>query len=149
MTGGRSCCILHDVTKRLFASTFGGSKFARIDFFIQRPRGWLLVECDEMQHCTYSQSDECQRMTAIWKYHRQRFPDDRLHIVRFNPNAYKEGGVVKKPSEEERMTCIRACLSYVPEKPFVVTYMFYRLVEGVPAITLDPAYTLREYARSA
>ena len=87
-------------------------------------------------------------MTAIWEYYRQRFPDDRLHIVRYNSHAYKQDGVIKKPSDQERMTRIQACLSYVPESPFVVTYIFYRLVGGVPAVTLDPAYTLREYARS-
>ena len=130
------------------ASTFGGRKSGRIDFFIQMPWGWLLVECDELQHCMYSISDECRRMTAIWEYYRQRFPDDRLHIVRYNSHAYKQDGVIKKPSDQERMTRIQACLSYVPESPFVVTYIFYRQVGGVPAVTLDPAYTLREYARS-
>ena len=131
------------------ASTFGGRKSARIDFFMQMPWGWLLIECDEMQHCTYNISEECLRMTAIWEYHRQRFPSDRLHILRYNSNNYKEDGVVKKPSEQERLTRIQACLEYVPESDFVITYLFYRLAEGVPAVTLDPEYSLREYVRTA
>ena len=131
------------------AATFGGRSFARIDFLIQMAWGWLLVECDEMQHCMYSISDECRRMAAIREYHRQRFPDDCLHILRYNSHNYKQDGVVKKPSEQERMARVQACLSYVPESDFVITYLFYRLAEGVPAVTLHPEFSLREYVRTA
>ena len=128
--------------------TFGGRKFARIDFLIPMPWGWLLVECDEMQHCMYNISDECRRMTAIREYHRQRFNNDRLHILRYNSHNFKQDGIVKRPSADERTSSIRACLSYVPESDFVITYLFYRLVDSVPAVTLDPNFTLRDFVRT-
>ena len=68
--------------------------------------------------------------------------------MRYNPHAYKQDGIVKKPSADERMSSIRACLSYVPESDFVITYLFYRLVDSVPAVTLDPGFSLRDFVRT-
>ncbi len=129
------------------AATFGGRKFARIDFFISRPWGWLLSECDELQHSSYGIADECQRMRAIWAYHRERYPTERLHIVRYSPNPYKQDGVVRKPTEEERTASIKESLAYIPETDFVITYLFYRSAGNRPAITRDPQYTLQKYVR--
>ena len=129
------------------APTFGGRKSARVDFYIPMPWGWLLVECDEMQHCMYRIADENRRMMAIREYHRERFPNDRLHIVRYNSHAYKQDGEIKKPSQQERYLSIEACISYVPED-FTITYLYYRLANGQPAITLDPDFSLRDYVRA-
>ena len=106
-----------------------------------------MVECDDMQHCMYSIADECRRMMAIREDHREHFPNDRLHIVRYNSHAYKQDGVMKKPSEQERKSSIGACISYVPED-FTITYLYYRLANGQPAITLDPDFSLRDYVRT-
>ena len=128
--------------------TFASRKFARIDFHIIRPWGWLLFEVDEMAHCTYNVSDECIRMHAIWQYLKARHPGMRLHIIRYNSHSYKEDGTVIKPSPEQRIASITESLSYVPETDFVITYLYYRRAGGRPAITLDPEYTLQDYVRT-
>ena len=130
-------------------ATFGGRKFARVDFFIPMSWGWLLFECDELQHSCYTIAHECQRMQAIWAYHRERYPDKKLHIVRYNSHAFKQDGVVRKPTDEERKTSIDASLAYIPDKAFVITYLYYRSAGDQPAITLDPEYTLKEHVRGA
>ena len=128
--------------------TFAGRKSARIDFQISMPWGWLLFEVDEMAHCTYSITNECRRMAAVWNYLRQRSPRLRLHIVRYNSHAYRQDGVTVKPIQEERVESIKESLAYVPESDFVITYLYYRSAGDRPAITLDPEYTLQEHVRT-
>ena len=54
---------------------------------------------------------------------------------------------MKKPSQQERMSSLEACISYVPEA-FTITYLFYRVAHGQPAITWDPDFSLRDYVRT-
>jgi hypothetical protein len=128
--------------------TFEGRKSARIDFYIPRFWGFILFECDEMQHSSYNVAHECQRMEALWRYHSQRFPGAQLHIVRYNSHAYKQDGTIRKPTECERISSIRACLAYVPESAFVITYVYYRSAGDSPAIALHPDFTLQKYVRT-
>ena len=128
-------------------ATYAGRKFARIDFYIEMAWGDLYVECDEAQHQVIAIGDECKRMAAIWWHHRQCKPDRRLHIVRFNPTAYKEDGRIERATEDEQKESLLQALAYVPEAPFTISYLFYRVVNGQPAVTLDTDYTLREYVR--
>ena len=127
--------------------TFGSRKSARIDFQISMSWGWLLFEVDEMAHSKYSISDECKRMAAIATYVRQKGLS--VHIVRYNSHAFRQDGVVRKPTQEERLASIKESLAYVPETDFVITYLYYRLSDGRPTITLDPEYTLQPYVRTA
>ena len=129
--------------------TFQNRKSARIDFCIPMPWGALLFECDEMQHGSYKVANECQRMRALWDYHQHHYPAMSLHIIRYNPNVYKQDGCIKKPSQAERTASIKACLQFVPESPqFVISYLFYRsATDGRPAIMEHPEYTLQKYVR--
>ena len=127
--------------------TFAGRRSARVDFVISMPFGYILFECDEFQHSAYSISNECQRMEALWGYHRLRYPDACLHIIRYNSHAYKEGGEIKKPTQQERAASIQECLAYVPADKFVITYLYYRTEHGRVAITTHPDYTLQQYVR--
>ena len=128
--------------------TFGSRTSARIDFHINMPWGWLLFEVDEMAHNKYSISEECMRMAAIANHLKQNSPGMKLHIVRYNSHAFKQDGVVCKPSQEERVESIKANLAYVPDSDFVITYLFYRSANGRPAVTLDAEYTLQHYVRT-
>jgi hypothetical protein len=106
-----------------------------------------LFEVDEMQHSSYRILHECQRMEALRRYHDQRYPAVALHIVRYNPQAYKQDGEVKKPTLQERTARIQECLEYVPESRFVISYVYYRTNSGRLAISDHPEYTLQQYAR--
>ena len=129
-------------------ATFDGRKSARIDFYIPMSWGFLLFECDEMQHSSYNVLHECQRMEAIRNFHDQRYSDSSLHLVRYNSHAYKQDGEVKKPTQQDRIATIHECLEYVPERRFVITYVYYRAEQGRVAIAAHPEYTLQQYVRT-
>ena len=128
-------------------ATFGGRKSARVDFYIPMPWGALLFECDEMQHSCYNVLHECKRMESIRDFYVRRFPDCLLHIVRYNSHAYKQDGLVRKPTHEERTATIKECLAYVPTVAFVITYVYYRAQHGCAVIATHPEYTLQQYVR--
>ena len=88
------------------------------------------------------------RMAAIANHLKQNSPGMRLHIIRYNSHAFKQDGVVRKPTQEERVASIKESLAYVPETDFVIAYLYYRGSGGRPAITLDPQYTLQKYVRA-
>ena len=113
------------------------------------PWGWLMFEEEKWAHSKYSIPDECMRMEAIANHLRQSAPGLRLHIVRYNSHAYRQNGVIVKPTQEERVAAIKETLQYIPDADFVITYICYRSSDGRPAITLDPNYTLQEYVRTA
>ena len=127
--------------------TFAARRFARIDFYIQTRWGFLLFEVDEMQHTGYRMLHEMQRMQALRDFHQQRYPDLYIHIVRYNSHTYKQGGEIKRPTLEDRAAKIRECLEYVPEEPFVISYVFYRTNCGRLAISEHPEFTLQQYTR--
>ena len=127
--------------------TFAERKFARVDFHIEKPWGWLLWEVDETSHCGYRVSDECRRMDSIWGYFREHHPGMRLHVVRYNSHAYKQDGVIIRPTHEERAAAIEECLAHVPKSPFVITYLYYRSIGQRVAVTLDSGYTLQDHVR--
>ena len=129
------------------ANTFAGRKSARIDFYIQMRWGFLLFEVDEMQHSSYRVLHEMQRMVALRDFHFERYPHLRVHIVRYNSHPWKQNGEVKKPTEEERASQIRACLEYVPEEPFEISYVFYRTKCERLAISDHPEFTLQQFTR--
>ena len=87
-------------------------------------------------------------MAAIADYLRQTAPELSLHIARYNSHAFRQDGVVCKPTQEERVASIKESLAYVPEADFVITYLYYRSSGGRPAITMDPEYTLQNYVRT-
>ena len=96
-------------------NTFAARKSAMIDFYIQRPWGFLLFEVDEFQHSGYRVLHEMQRMQALRDFHLQRYPDLYIHIVRYNCHAYKQGGEIKRPTLEDRASKIRECLRFPPQ----------------------------------
>ena len=128
-------------------NTFAARKSARIDFYIQRPWGFLFFEVDEMQHTGYPVLHEMRRMEALRDFHFQHFPGMRVHIVRYNTHPWKQDGEVKKPTHQERASKIRECLEYVPEQRFVISYIFYRTHCGRLAISDHPDFLLRESIR--
>ena len=122
-------------------------KYARLDFLIDVPFGWIILEVDERQHFQYQVSSECQRMALIFSEFSRRCQGS-LHIIRFNPDAYKgKDGRVIKSTQEERTEAIRKAIDHVPQAQFMITYLFYRSSDGWPEITSHPDYTLRQHVR--
>ena len=135
---------------REFSISFSGCarKYARLDFLMEVPFGWVILEVDERQHSQYAVSYECQRMALIFAEFSKRC-NGNLHIIRYNPDAYKEHGLVVKPTQEERAEEIRRAIEHVPEARFTITYLFYRLTNGWPEIASHADYTLQTSTRCA
>ena len=136
---------------REFSISFSGQarKYARLDFLLEVGFGWVIFEVDERQHSQYEVSYECQRMALVFAEFIKRCEGKKLHIIRYNPDPYKDShGLVVKPTPEEREGEIRRAIQYVPEEArFTITYLFYRLRDGLPEITYDAEYSLREHVR--
>ncbi len=130
-----------------FQNVDANKKSARIDFCLPMSYGLCLLEVDELQHSNRGVDDECVRMARIWSEFARR-NIGRIHVIRYNPNAWKQNGYVIKPTAEERHDRLKESLLFEPKSDFVITYLFYRLADDVPAITLSPDYTLREHVRS-
>ena len=136
---------------REFNIPFSGEarKYARLDFLLEVGFGWVIFEVYERQQSQYEVSYECQRMALVFAEFIKRCEGKKLHIIRYNPDPYKDShGLVVKPTPEEREGEIRRAIQYVPEEArFTITYLFYRLRDGLPEITYDAEYSLREHVR--
>ena len=124
----------------------GPRKAARVDFKIEMPWGWLVLEVDEMQHSQYPVSYECSRMAAIYTEFAREHEASRLHIVRYNPDPWRQGCAIVKPSSEERANMLRAALEFVPDTNFAITFLYYRGGgDSLPDIVDHPDFALKEH----
>jgi hypothetical protein len=122
-------------------------KYARLDFLLRKSWGWIAFEVDEHMHSGYGIAYECERMALIFKEF-AKCNQGSLHIVRFNPDPYKEkNGILVKPSETERVETIRCAIEHVPEARLEITYLYYRMLNGMPEVAYQPDYTLRDHIR--
>ncbi len=135
--------------QREFTIAFRGCtrKYARVDFLIPKPFGWLIFEVDERMHSQYSLQYECQRMLLIFSDFSRRYPQGRLHIIRYCPDPFKDNGFVVKASLQERMNAIRAAVEHDPQDRFTISYLFYRSENGWPVVVNHADYTLRDHVR--
>ena len=132
-----------EFTVRILA---GPRKRARLDFKLDMPWGWLVFEVDEMQHSQYPVGYECFRMTAIYsEFSRQMQGRHCLHIVRYNPDPWRQGDGIIRPSCDERKKMICAALAFVPDTRFAITYLFYRGQGEFPDIIEHPEFSLKQH----
>ncbi len=120
-------------------------KFVRLDFLIPAHFGWICFEVDERQHRDRDIGYECSRMLAIRDQLVRRHPHARVSFVRYNPDPYKQGDQIVRPSGDEREAQIRDALAYSPAGSMTVTYLFYAMCNGWPAIAQSADYSLKEY----
>lgn len=135
--------------RREFTISFRQSarRFARIDFFIEKPFGWIVFEVDERQHSQYKVDYECQRMASIFQGFKNRC-NGNLHVIRYNPDPYKtKDGKIVKAHPEERTRAILEAIRHEPQVPLTITYLFYRSGDDGPEIALHPDYSLRQHVR--
>ena len=65
----------------------------------------------------------------------------KFHFIRWNPDAYAEGGVVQKNLLKDRLAALLQAIDRTPEKQYSVTYLFYSRTDSpFPAICMDPEY---------
>ena len=130
---------------REFTISFTGyaRRCARVDFLLTTYWGWTVLEVDERSHAQYSIKHECNRMEMIFGEFAKRHPGSRLHIIRFNPDAYKHNGmIIKPPTREAQEQALRHALEFVPFQPLTISYLFYRRGSGgTPEVTQHSDYS--------
>jgi len=114
---------------------------ARVDFVIYRSWGTVLLEVDESQHAHYGVSCEAARMLNVFAEQMKQGRAGKFHFVRFNPDAYAEGGAPQKTLLKDRLAALLRTLEQEPAKQYSVTYLYYtRSDSPLPDACLDPEY---------
>ena len=75
----------------------------------------------------------------------------KVHIVRFNPDAFLLNGVRQKLPLKERVDAVVAVLEVEPVKQYAITYLYYNCSGTLPDVCLSAAYpaSLREIVLDA
>ncbi len=118
-------------------------KFARLDFVLEMPSKRVVLEVDEFQHKkeSYNVSCDASRMTDVMSALACEGNERPTMWIRFNPDAYTVDGVPVRTRRKDRLKSLCALLRDAPSRPLQIVYCFYDTVGGVPAITLDNAYS--------
>ena len=102
--------------QRVVFSTEGRANSARIDFVICRDWGQVLLEVDEYQHRHNPVVDECSRMSRILAETLLQGRAEKVHVVRFNPDAYKEGTCRPKAPLADRLQALLRAIQWEPPR---------------------------------
>ena len=85
-------------------------------------------------------------MAAIYSEFHRKHEGAALHIVRYNPDPWRQGSAIVKPSSEERADMLRAALEFVPETNFAITFLYYRGGgDSLPDIVDHADFALKEH----
>ena len=122
-------------------STPGRTRYARIDFLIPRDFDAVYLEVDERQHRHNTIADDADRMLRIFTELMIEGDARKIHMVRFNPDAFMEDGRRPKTPLNDRLAKLLQTLQHEPEKQQSITYMYYTKKDcPLPAICLDSEY---------
>ena len=122
-------------------STPGRTSYARIDFVIPRDFGAVYLEIDECAHRHNTIADEADRMLRIFTELMIEGDARKIHMIRFNPDAYMNAGKRPKTPLAARLAELLQTLQCEPVKQHSITYMFYTKKDCLlPAICLDSDY---------
>ena len=103
------------------------TRCAYLDFLITKAWGSVVLEVDELQHhgdpvgCDVRRDFDILASVALGS-------NDKLCVARFNPDAYKVGGVTQTTSRKQREARLLQALEDLneePELPFSRLFLFY------------------------
>lgn len=98
------------------------------DFYIARPWGHLFIEHDEHSHSHYLPSCDPRRDMDIYTSI-SLGTGGMVRILRYNPDAYHVGGVLRKVSTKERLETLLRFIQQetppFPELPFARLFLYY------------------------
>ena len=110
------------------------------------------MEVDELQHEPYPEGHDAERMQLILAEHMIEGRAGKVHIIRFNPDAFSLNGVRQKLPQKYRMDTLAAVLAYEPANQYAITYLYYDRSDcPLPDVCLSAAYpaSLREIVLDA
>ena len=122
-------------------STPGRTGYARVDFVIPRDWGAVFLECDERQHRHNPVADEADRALRIFTELMIEGDARKIHMVRFNPDAFMEAGRRPKTPLADRLEFLLRVLEEEPDRQHSVTYLYFTRNDcPLPAICTDSDY---------
>ena len=95
---------------------YSETKFARVDWVIEKPWGQVILELDEAQHRNYIPSCDVRRDTDIMASIALG-SGGKLVILRINLDDYKVGGVPQSTSKQERYEKLLQVLEDLDKEP--------------------------------
>lgn len=113
---------------------------ARVEFAVMRSWGWVYVEVDELQHKTYPEGNDAERMQLILAERMIDGKPGEVHIVRANPDSCLLNGARQTFPLKDRVDALVAVLAFEPVKQYAVTYMYYICSGPLPGVCLSVAY---------
>ena len=114
---------------------------ARVDFAIYRDFGIVIVEVGEHQHTHYPISCEAARMLNIFAEQLKQGRAGKVHIVRFNPDAYSQGGKRSITLLRQRLARLLKTIQQPPVQQYSVSYLYYNQTDSpLPDVCFDAEY---------
>ena len=120
-------------------------RFARLDVVIECENHRVILEIDEQQHKNegYSVACDMARMTHVMAAIACTSNIRRTRWIRFNPDAYKVDGVLRRTRMKQRHAALVDAIHSGPDRDFELLYMYYDVDDGQPTIVSDPQYEER------
>ena len=137
------------------AGVQSATKFAKIDFVVAISTGYVLLEVDENQHrFGYDAELSCdmRRMSHVMESVAVEFnctDVPRLYWLRYNPNAWRVDGELRKvPKSTREAGLVRWLQGIEISHPVSIGYAFYDTDMGTPNVLTNPHFN-RHYAAVA
>ena len=118
----------------------------RPDFSFVSGDGVVLLEYDEQMHDSYSKRCELVRMGEVGAGYQGR----PVHWLRFNPDAFKVGGVTRRTDKKERHTVLLKVLEGALELPdyenlITIDYVCYDKAQPDAGSDLVQTFKFKDY----
>ena len=110
-----------------------GKPCATLDFLLERPWGYTVLEVDEWQHRSVSRDPRVDVRTDFDTARNLKLqPVEKLQIIRYNPNDFRVDGVDRRVSTKARLARLIAFLQEAaePEKHFERFFFYYDSESG-------------------
>ena len=120
---------------------YGEDSVAYVDYVVYRDFGTVLIQVDEHQHKNHSVSCEAACMLNIFAEQLKQGKAGKVHIIRFNPDAYQRGGQRATKTLNRRLPRLVGAIQHQPVQQYSVTYLYYDHTDSpLPDICFDPEY---------
>ena len=116
----------------------GKDILAYVDYAVYRDFGTVIIQVDEHQHKNHSVPCEAETMLNIFAEQLKQGKAGKVHIIRFNPDAYQRGGQLVTTTLNQRLSRLVQAIQHQPVQQYSVTYLYYDQTDSpLPDICFD------------
>ena len=107
----------------------------------RRDFGTVIIQVGAHQHKNHSVSCEAACMLNIFAEQLKQGKAGKVHIIRFNPDAYQRGGQRATATLDQRASRLLQAIQPQPVQQYSVTYLYYDQNDSpLPNICFDQEY---------